>query len=87
MSVEVGDLVCFEWHHAFLDSSKDLGKEHGTGHIPIGVVLEIDLDATSYNSRRESYISDPTAQIVWQRGTEGNRPYKTRIRVLRVLKV
>jgi hypothetical protein len=91
MSVKIGDLVCFKWHHAFFDSSKDLGREHGTEHIPVGIVLKIDFDATSYCN--DTFVPDPTAQIVWQRQLprhvrwrgDDYRLYKTRTNVLRVL--
>jgi len=71
--MNVGDLVCFQWHASFFDPNKTLGKDYGTDHIPIGLIIGIEpevvypVEPVPVIIGPHHMIGTPIAKIVWQR--------------------
>ena len=41
-NIKVGDLVCLKCHKSFFDPRKPyLAESYGTGHIPVGIVMDV----------------------------------------------
>ena len=41
-NIKVGDLVCLKCHKSFFDPHKPyLAESYGTGHIPVGIVMDV----------------------------------------------
>jgi hypothetical protein len=65
--VNVGDLVCFQWHASFFDPNKTLGKDYGTDHIPVGLIIGFEPGVIYTSEAVPIVIETPIAKIVWQR--------------------
>jgi hypothetical protein len=65
--MNVGDLVCFQWHASFFDPNKTLGKDYGTDHIPVGLIIGIEPRVVYPAEAVPIVLSPPIAKIVWQR--------------------
>tara|TARA_Y100000310_G_scaffold335624_1_gene418117 strand:+ start:995 stop:1270 length:276 start_codon:yes stop_codon:yes gene_type:complete len=67
--MNVGDLICFEWHASFFDPNKTLGKDFGTDHIPVGLIVGIEpaIEYRAGHFTSAVVVGTPTAKIVWQR--------------------